>query len=126
MEIIETEYGYKEVYCNGNIYHYNHQGELHNPSGPAIEYVDDSKFYYVNGKLHRADGPAVEYDGGLKVYHLNGVRHRSDDDWGPAFEYPDGDKAYYKQGVLHNPHGFAVITKKHKLNFLNGKYVWKL
>ena len=122
MERIETEYGYKEVYTNGDIYHHNRQDELHNPNGPAVEEDDGSKEYWVNGELHRTDGPAVEWSNGYNEYWVNGELHNPN---GPAVEYSDGSKFYYKHGKLHNHQGFAVITKNHKLNFLNGKYVWK-
>ena len=75
MEKIETEYGYKEVCSDGYTYHCNHQDEFHNPNGPAIEYADGSKEYFVNGLRHRTDGPAVECSDGYKAYYLNGVLH---------------------------------------------------
>ena len=34
---------------------------LHKEDGPAIEYFDGSKCWYLNGKPHRIDGPAVEF-----------------------------------------------------------------
>ena len=34
---------------------------LHRLNGPAIEYADGYKAWYVNGRRHREDGPAVEY-----------------------------------------------------------------
>jgi hypothetical protein len=36
-------------------------GKLHREDGPAVEYADGSKKWYLNGKLHREGGPAVEY-----------------------------------------------------------------
>jgi hypothetical protein len=30
----------------------------HNPSGPAIEWYNGNKEYWLNGELHRLDGPA--------------------------------------------------------------------
>lgn len=38
----------------------NEKGELHREDGPAIEYPDGYKQWYINGKRHRADGPAIE------------------------------------------------------------------
>ena len=122
MEIIKTDYGYKKVYASGDKLHFNNKDQLHNPNGPAIEWINGYKEYRVNGALHNPNGPAIEYINGGTEYYVNGVKHRTD---GPAVENINGCKLYYKNGKLHNTHGFAVITKKHKLNFLNGKYVWK-
>jgi hypothetical protein len=46
---------------------------LHREDGPAIEYANGDKYWYLNGKLHREDGPAVEYACGSKRWYLNGV-----------------------------------------------------
>ena len=123
MEIIETEYGYKEVWRNGDTYHYNHQGKRHHPTGPAVKFPSGFKAYYSNGVKHRTDGPALEYSDGDKEYYVNGLRHRTD---GPALEYAlDGDKLYFKYGKLHRTDGPAVIAGDIELHFINGKYVWK-
>lgn len=65
-----------------------HKGQFHCETGPAIEYWDGSKEWFINGLLHRADGPAIDCPDGFRAYYINGVRHRSD---GPAVEYGDGD-----------------------------------
>ena len=33
-----------------------------------------TKRWYINGKLHRKDGPAVEYEDGYKAWWINGER----------------------------------------------------
>jgi len=43
----------------------------HREDGPAIEWHDGGKMWYLNGKRHREDGPAVEYADGAKVWYLN-------------------------------------------------------
>ena len=45
---------------------------LHRLDGPACEYVDGSKEWFVNGKKHRIDGPAIEYPDGYKAWHIDG------------------------------------------------------
>ena len=45
---------------------------LHREDGPAIEWADGGKWWYLNDKLHREDGPAVEYVSGSKEWYLNG------------------------------------------------------
>lgn len=47
---------------------------LHREDGPAVEYTDGSKEWWVNEKLHREDGPATEYADGTKEWWLNGKR----------------------------------------------------
>ena len=50
----------------------NEAGQLHREDGPAIEWPNGIKYYYLNGKLHRTDGPAIEWSDGTKDYYLNG------------------------------------------------------
>ena len=50
----------------------NSNGKLHREDGPAVEYIDGDKKWYLNGKLHREDGPAVEDTDGNKEWWLNG------------------------------------------------------
>lgn len=59
----------------------------------------DKRYYKDKAKniLHRLDGPAIEYDDGIKVWYVNGKRHRED---GPAVEYADGDRSWYVNGVF--------------------------
>ena len=58
----------------------------------TIDALGDKRWYLPNGNLHREDGPAVEYADGTKEWYLNGQRHRED---GPAIEYANGDKRWY-------------------------------
>jgi hypothetical protein len=62
------------VYDNGDRFWRNQNGHLHREDGPAIEWADGSKFWYLNGQLHREDGPAIEYADGTKFWYLNGER----------------------------------------------------
>lgn len=43
---------------DGQISYYNEHNDLHREDGPAIEYTNGDKEWYLNGKLHREDGPA--------------------------------------------------------------------
>jgi len=67
----------------------------HREDGPAVEYADGGKEWWINDKLHREDGPAVEYSNGTKAWWINDKRHRED---GPAIEYADGSKQWYLNG----------------------------
>ena len=58
------------IYDDGSTRWYNEVGKLHREDGPAIEYADGDKFWYLNGLLHREDGPAVEWADGLKLWYL--------------------------------------------------------
>ena len=68
---------------------------LHREDGPAVEWRDGDKYWYINGERHREDGPAVEYTNGYKAWYINDKRHRED---GPAVEYADGSKEWYING----------------------------
>ena len=41
-------------------------------------------FLFLNGKLHCEDGPAIQWSDGCKEWWINGKRHRED---GPALIY---------------------------------------
>jgi len=84
-----------EVYPNGDRFWYNEKDQLHREDGPAFEWTNGYKAWFINGKLHREDGPAVEYVDGHKVWYINGELHRED---GPAVEYANGDKAWWING----------------------------
>lgn len=75
-----------------NIRWYNDKDQFHRLDGPAIEYADGGKEWYVEGKPHRLDGPAVEYADGSKEWLVEGKLHRLD---GPAIEWAGGRKAWY-------------------------------
>ena len=46
----------------------NEKGQYHREDGPAIEFINGSKEWYLNGQLHRLDGPAIEYRDGNKYW----------------------------------------------------------
>ncbi len=74
---------------------FNKDGDRHRIGGPAVEWTDGSKEWWLNGKWHREDGPAIEYANGYKEYYINGKMHRED---GPAIENADGRKEWYIKG----------------------------
>jgi hypothetical protein len=84
-------------------------GYFHRVDGPAIEYANGDKEWYLNGKRHRQArrsgldpnggepvGPAEELVYGYKAWYLNGERHRVD---GPAVEYESGHKEWWLNGI---------------------------
>jgi len=71
--------------------------------------------------LHREDGPAIEYSNGTKAWYVNGVRHRIN---GPAVTKHNGIKEWYQYGKRHRLDGPAVIFKSgHKKWYINGKEI---
>jgi hypothetical protein len=58
----------------------NQKGQRHRTLGPAVEWPDGTKVWYLNGQFHRTDGPAIEYADGTKVWFLNG-RELTFDEW---------------------------------------------
>ena len=84
-----------EVDRNGNKIWRNSKGMAHREDGPAIEYNNGSKTWYIDGQLHREDGPAIECGDGEKSWYINGRLHRVD---GPAFLGSDGSKYWFING----------------------------
>jgi hypothetical protein len=68
----------KKVFPYG-IEYFNEKGLLHREDGPALEYNNGDKWWYINGECHREDGPAVEYSNGTKEWYLNGIEYSEQD-----------------------------------------------
>ena len=79
----------------GNNLWYNADVQLHRIDGPACEWANGDKEWWVNGQCHRLDGPACEWADGDKEWWVNGQLHRLD---GPARMWADGSKAWYLYG----------------------------
>jgi hypothetical protein len=81
------------------------KGQRHRLDGPAIEFASGNKYWYYEGKLHRLDGPAVEWTNGTKQWYFNDQRHRKD---GHAIEWANGDKEWYFHNQRHRLEGPAI------------------
>jgi len=60
-----SEYGNKVWYLGA-------RQNLHREDGPAMEWADGQKEWWLHAKRHREDGPAVEYANGRKEWYLHG------------------------------------------------------
>src|SRR4051812_7124115 len=60
----------------------NEKGEYHRVDGPALEFSDGNKYWFINDCRHRSDGPAVEQNG-TKMWFLYGnhIPHEEVDKW---------------------------------------------
>lgn len=88
---------FKTIDTFGTIRWYKNGGILHRVDGPAVEYPDDYREWYLCGKLHRVGGPAIESTY-RKVYYINGKCHRLD---GPALiNSKYGDEWYYNDKLI--------------------------
>ena len=58
----------------------NKKGNLHRLDGPAREWIDGSKEWWLNGEYHREDGPAIEFSVGTKKWYLNG-EYYTEQEW---------------------------------------------
>ena len=59
---------------------------------------EKGKFYYSDKEMtvfHRTDGPAIEWSDGTREWFVNGKRHRLD---GPAIECANGKEAWCIEG----------------------------
>lgn len=79
--------------------HVNAKGELHREDGPAVEWSDGTREWYLSGLIHREDGPAVEQSDGARGYYRNGRPHRED---GPAWEWADGTREWWLNGERYD------------------------
>ena len=103
------------------IIYVNDENELHNEYGPAIEYSNGTKKWFINGEFHNEYGPAIEYSNGTKKWFINGELHRDD---GPAIEYPNGNKMWYINGKCHREDGPAIERSNgDKYWYINDKSV---
>jgi hypothetical protein len=91
----------------------NDKGQFHREDGPAIEYKDGSKAWWINGYLHREDGPAYEGSDGYKEWCINGKSHRLD---GPAVRRSDGRKAWWINGEQCSEQNFPIALIQFLLN----------
>ena len=94
---------------DGNKYYYKDIAMtiLHRIDGPAIEYADGDKSWWVDGKMHQLDGPAVEYANGYKAWWVDGKRHRLG---GPAIEWTNGDKEWWVDGKYLTEEQFNALA----------------
>ena len=67
----------------------------HRLDGPAIEWKNGLKEWFVDDKRHRSDGPAIEFVSGTKAWWVDNRLHRLDC---PAFEGADGTKEWWLNG----------------------------
>jgi len=85
--------------------YYDERRRLHRTDGPAAEYLNGDREWFIHGYKHRDGAPAVTWESGYEAWYVRGVRHRAD---GPAQTYPNGDRKWYVHGVLHRTDGPAV------------------
>ena len=48
------------------------ENSYHRLDGPAVEWKNGSKAWWIRGKLHRIDGPAFEGENGSKHWFVDG------------------------------------------------------
>jgi len=90
-------------------------GVLHRIGGPAVEYSNGDKEYYVLGMRHNEELPAVVKRDVLMWYKC-GQLHRED---GPAVIYRRGIKMWYYEGVQRRDYG-PIIDR------WNGIQTWNI
>ncbi len=72
---------------NFGIYYLNKQDQYHREDGPALEFDDGTKKWFINGLRHRTGGPAIEWSNGDKTYFLVGKNY-SYENWLAVKDYP--------------------------------------
>jgi len=89
----------KEINEYGSVIYTNSREQKHRLDGPAIEWMDGSKFWYKNGHWHRTDGPALIFAHGRKCWYVNGQQHRLD---GPSIVYETGQISWSINGYIYS------------------------
>lgn len=84
-------------------------GRLHREDGPAVELINGDKKWYVNGQCHRLDGPAATYQFGMKQWIVNGKLHRVG---GPASEFKDGTFCHYLDGKSYSKEAYDKMIEE--------------
>ena len=77
--------------------------------------ADNSICYFKNGKFHREDGPAIQYENGNKYWYINGLHHRED---GPASEHSNGAKYWYYKNKCYGCDNFTIKSWEEKVREL--------
>ena len=114
---MKTQYILKNE--NGTFYYSDKTMTMqHREDGPAVEFSDWTKYWYLNGQWHREDGPAIEWADGNKSWYLNGNLHR---EAGPAIEWADGSKTWYLNGQELSKAEWEKRVMKKKTIYINGK-----
>jgi hypothetical protein len=68
-----------------------------------------SEYHAAPKQLHRIDGPAIEYANGSKAWYVDGKHHRID---GPACEWADGDKEWWIEGEYYTEEDINIIIEE--------------
>lgn len=112
--VVESRKKSKRVVKSGRVEWHNDAGNLHRLGGPALEYDNGDKWWFVNGKLHHDDGPAMCLSDGSKHWYKRGKLHRID---GPAWIDKDVCR-WYQNGKLYRADGPSV-------EFSDGTKEWR-
>ena len=116
-ELMTTQYIIKND--NGIFYYKDKEMTIrHREDGPAVEWANGTKYWWLNGELHREDGPAIEWANGTKYWWLNGELHRED---GPAIERVDGSKEWFLNGKVVTEAEHKKLTTKEPTILIEGK-----
>lgn len=120
IKVIDMLKTVKSVDRDGNVRWKLLDGRLHREDGPAVEYVNGSKYWWFNGERHREDGPAVIRPGESEEWYLNDLRHRED---GPAIILPGRIEEWWFEGLRHRKDGPAMIHGEYLEYWIRGKQI---
>ena len=90
------------------------EGKIHNEDGPAVIYVDGSKFWLINDVGHRVDGPAEEWNCGFRRWLNHGIIHRID---GPAEYKSKSYERWFNNGLFHRDNDEPAIIVSNGLKY---------
>jgi hypothetical protein len=91
---------------------YYREGVRHRSDGPAVEFKNGDREWWIMGERHRADGPAVQGADGYRAWYIRDQLHRED---GPAVIHPDGTLGFYLEGRKLEPTEYAPVERRYRL-----------
>jgi hypothetical protein len=115
--MIEVE---KHVKSDQTFYFIKGTNIYHREDGPAREWLNGDKLWFINGRRHRDGGPAIEWGDRSKEWFVNGKRHRED---GPALVYTNGRIQWWLNGRIYTKKDwFEALNEEQKVKALYSEY----
>lgn len=72
-------YAYFKTNEHGDVWYCDKKGDIHRTDGPAVEWADGDREWYLHGKRHREDGSAVVWSKKRKEWWLDGESYNEKD-----------------------------------------------
>jgi len=117
--VVENRSNQYQKYC----WYIKGTTRLHNEGEPAIHFENGDKVWHQHNKIHRLDGPAIEYVNGRKEYYIDDIQYSETNYWNHpdviAYKEKMNNKSIqYETKIL--PSGILIENRPNKYE----KYCW--